>query len=737
MKTSNQRAVAETAIRSWWGRLDAVLVLAAFVSIAATSPARAQPASGGDPPSRVARLSDVNGQVWLYNDETNEWITVERNRPLTTGDRIATDNGARAEITLGSTTLRLDAGTEIEVSLLDDSRYAVRLVNGSVAARLRSPQALAEFEIDTDEGRLRVQTVGRYRFDRFDQASDLTVYNGQAAFDAKNTALPVYTGQHAQFWIDTAGVPQYAMVAPARDTFSAWNDERDRGEDRVATNRFVSPEMTGAGDLARYGQWQQTPDYGPIWVPTSVPVDWAPYSAGHWAWVRPWGWTWVDDAPWGFAPFHYGRWVNRDSVWCWAPGTYVARPVYAPALVAWIGGPRVGLSLSIGGGGPPVGWFPLAPREVYVPSYRASTRYVREVNITHVTNITNITTIINNRNGEADRRDFANRNVAHAVTFVPSEVITRRQPVGPAAARLRNDPQMRAFVAEAKPAPTLSAPPVAAPVAPARPVAVQPPRPPFEGRGAGNPGGRPESGRSESGRPEFARPGERPGRPPAVAGAVTTPTPAVAGPGLVPRSESPGRVAPPPGVNPGRPGRDGANPAVAAPATRDSSPPPVAALPAPIRAQPPVEATPQRVAPTSPIPRGVVNGDVGRVAPALRGGRGGNEAVVPESRNAPQAAVPSSPVPNPASPDGSMGRRPERAAPPRQVDPARAAEVARPPPPGQRAPEVAGPQGAAPRAVEARPAEAAKPVVNEPRMNRPEAPRGKDDRRPEKEEKPR
>ena len=725
MKTSSEHGREHRSTRNGWGRLDAILVLAAFVGIASTLPAKAQTASGGDPPSRVARLSDVNGQVWIYSDETNEWITVGRNRPLTTGDRIATDNGGRAEITLGSTTLRLDAGTEIEVALLDDSRYAVRLVNGSVVARLRNPQSLAEFEIDTEEGRFRVQTVGRYRFDRLDQASDLTVYNGQAAYEAKNTALPVYTGQHAQFWIDTAGVPQYAMVASARDPFSAWNNERDRGEDRVAVNRFVSPEMTGAEDLGRYGQWQQTPDYGPIWVPTSVPVDWAPYSAGHWAWVRPWGWTWVDDAPWGFAPFHYGRWVYLRSAWCWAPGTYVARPVYAPALVAWIGGPRVGLSLSIGGGGPPVGWFPLAPREVYVPSYSASTRYVREVNITHVTNITNITTIVNNRNGEADRRDFANRGLPHAVTFVPSEVITRRQPVGPAAARLRDDPQMRALVAEAKPAPALTAPPVATPVEAPRPAAgSQPSRPPFEGRGPG----------SLAGRAEGARPGERPVAPPAVVGPVTSPAPVGAPPSVAPRNESLGRVAPAPGANPGRPGRDGANPVLAAPTNREPSPPPVAALPAPTRSAAAVEAIPQRVAPPSPILRGAPAGENGRFAAPPRGGRGGAEAVNADNRTAPQASPPSLPVPNAVSPDGS-GRRPERMAPPRHVDPARAAEVARPAP-VVRAPEVAAPPAVVPRA-EARPVEVQRPVSGEPRMNRPEAPHGRDDRREEKGERPR
>jgi len=339
-----------------------LVAITALVCLGAALSARAQggPAGGADPdpPDRVARLSEASGKVWLFSPDAAEWIAVDRNRPLTTGDRIATDNGAHADITLGSTTLRLDSATELEIVLLDNSVFNLHLHSGSVAARLRNAQAVAEFTLDTDEGRFRARSVGRYRFDRFEQASDLTVESGQAAYESGNSALPLGTGQHAQFWLDASGVPQYNMLEPVRDSFAAWNEDRDRAEARpVAAARYVSPEMTGAEDLDRYGQWEQTPEYGPIWTPRAVGVGWAPYSTGHWAYVRPWGWTWVDEAPWGFAPFHYGRWVHYRDRWCWAPGTYVTRPVYAPALVAWIGGSHVNVSISVGGGhsAPPVG----------------------------------------------------------------------------------------------------------------------------------------------------------------------------------------------------------------------------------------------------------------------------------------------------------------------------------------------------------------------------------------------
>jgi len=125
----------------------------------------------------------------------------------------------------------------------------------------------------------------------------------------------------------------------------------------------------------------------------------------------------VDDAPWGFAPFHYGRWANVSGAWFWVPGAMVARPVYAPALVAFVGGPRAGMAIAIGGGSG-VAWFPLGPHEVYRPAYRSSEFYVRQVNVTHV-NVTNIN-VTNVR--------YVNQNTG-SVTMVSREVFVGARPV--------------------------------------------------------------------------------------------------------------------------------------------------------------------------------------------------------------------------------------------------------------------------------------------------------------------
>ena len=202
-----------------------------------------------------------------------------------------------------------------------------------------------------------------------------------------------------------------------------------------AAQQYVSPDVTGYQDLNRYGQWQQTPNYGAVWMP-QVAADWAPYRDGRWAYVAPWGWTWVDDAPWGFAPFHYGRWVQVSSRWGWMPGSYVERPVYAPALVSFFGGFDLGgVGISVGFG-PAVGWVPLGPEEVYVPPYRSSPRYIHNVNITNVHNETTIINVVNNKSVINNYNNYRNHNGA---TIVQADAMTGSRPIAPAYGKLTPD----------------------------------------------------------------------------------------------------------------------------------------------------------------------------------------------------------------------------------------------------------------------------------------------------------
>ena len=555
--------------------------LQAGTALAAPVPSQAQ-GEAVDPPGRVGRISEVQGQVWLFHPEEGEWIAAERNRPLTAGDRVATDGDGRAEIRIGSTTLRVDRGSEFEVLRLDDEHLSLQLHGGSLAVRLRSREAVPEFDLRTGEGRFTAQRTGRYRFDREDDTSRVTVLSGQALFEGPGSALTVYGGQRAEFWLDNANAAQYSILEPVRDAFAGWVAERDRVDDRSVSTRYVSPEMTGVEDLDRYGAWQQNPEYGALWVPRGVSANWAPYTTGRWAWVSPWGWTWVDDAPWGFAPFHYGRWVYVGASWCWSPGSYVRRPVYAPALVAWIGGPRLQIGITVGGG-PAVGWVPLAPREVYVPTYRVSPGYVRSVNVTHVTNITNITTIINNPQQAVGERDYRNRKFPHAVTVVPASTLTTRQPVAPAAAQWRNSPAVREIASQPPRANIVAASPVAAP-------------PPAQRR-PDAPAARPAPGANVSPAVREAAPGFRRDQPDVLRRAPD------GRPAVTPQPAQP--VQPQPQAQPQPRTAPVTPPAVAAPpsARPQPMPTPSPALRPVQPAQPGQPAQPPQVPPAQPTPR--------------------------------------------------------------------------------------------------------------------------------------
>lgn len=376
-----------------------------------------------DPPGRVGRLALLDGEVSLRPADSRRWESASLNWPLTSGDALSTEGRSRAEVRIGSSVLRLAGSTSIDIRQLDDERIRIELERGSVAIRIRSRDAAAAIEVETRDGLVVADKPGQYRVDYENATTVLTNYRGgELDFRSEDSDVVVAEGRRAHVLFSDH--TQVRWSDPERDDFSDWTLGRDDHDDRLGEPRHVSREMTGAEDLHEYGDWRTVDDYGPVWYPRSVPPGWAPYRSGRWVLVQPWGWTWVDDAPWGFAPFHYGRWVMVGGTWGWVPGAYVARPVYAPALVVWMGLPGVSISLS-SGSLPHIGWFPLGPREVYVPSYRHSTTYVRRINVTHVTNIVHIDRTVR----EPRHARHVHRDRHDAVTVVPGEVVRHSRPV--------------------------------------------------------------------------------------------------------------------------------------------------------------------------------------------------------------------------------------------------------------------------------------------------------------------
>src|SRR6266481_3916276 len=418
------------------------LKLASFLSIglavALFVPQRAT-ADEDDPPSRVARLSYAQGTVSFNPGGTDDWVSAVVNRPITTGDKLWTDNGARAELHIGSAAIRLSGNTGFSFLNLDDRMAQIRLTEGTLNLRVRRLEQDESIEVDTPNLAFSILRPGNYKIN-VNEAGDSTfvvVRDGEGEVTGGGSAYTVHPRETGTFTGTDQLDADIQRFGDDDDDFDHWCGDRDRREDRSQSSRYVSSDVIGYEDLDDNGGWRPTPEYGTVWFPHTTIVGWAPYRYGHWVWISPWGWTWVDDASWGFAPFHYGRWVTVDGRWGWIAGPANIVPVYAPALVVFLGAGGNGV-------GQNVGWFPLGPREVYVPSYNVSREYVNRVNIsnttvntTTVTNVYNTTIINNNTNNTTITNvTYANRNVQGAVTVVPQRAFASAQPVARAAVKV-------------------------------------------------------------------------------------------------------------------------------------------------------------------------------------------------------------------------------------------------------------------------------------------------------------
>jgi hypothetical protein len=413
-----------------------LLVLAGFLTLTFSGWAAAEP------PSRVARLGYISGTVSFSPAGQPDWVQAVVNRPLTTGDRLWADANSRAELQIGGATIRLGAATSVTLLNLDDSIAQVELSQGTLKVRVRRMGPNQIFEVDTPNLAFTLRRPGEYRIDVSpnDDATAVMMQSGQGEAYGEGASYAVNPQRGYRFY--GTGLSDYEALAARRDDdLDRWARDRDRRDDNSPSARYVSPEVVGYEDLDANGTWRADRNYGNVWTPNRVAAGWTPYHDGHWAWIDPWGWTWVDDAPWGYAVSHYGRWANINGSWGWVPGPPREQAVYAPALVAFVGGKNFQVAVSVGSAIAAVGWFPLAPREVYQPSYPVSRGYFDHINrsnaviapttITNVyntTNTTNVTNVI-----------YANQRVTGAVVAVPAQAFVQSQPVAKAAMRVSKE----------------------------------------------------------------------------------------------------------------------------------------------------------------------------------------------------------------------------------------------------------------------------------------------------------
>ncbi len=701
---------------SWW---SAVLALA-FSTALLPRQAVAQDQDQQDPPTRVARLGYMEGSVSFDPAGTDDWVQAVPNRPMTTGDKLWADKNSRAELQLGSAVIRLSENTGVSFLNLDDHNVQLQLSSGAINIRMRRLDQDDYFEVDTPNLAFTVNQPGSYRLNASDDGNYTVVAirdgGGQATGNGQTYTL--HSGQQASFsGTDSLNAEFQELRGP--DPFDNWAYGRDRRWEQSPSAHYLSADVVGYDDLDQNGDWRDDREYGHIWFP-HVEAGWAPYHTGHWDWIAPWGYTWVDDSPWGYAPFHYGRWVSMGGRWGWVAGPVEVRAVYSPALVVFVGG-------GPGGWGGNVGWFPLGPREVYVPPYQVSRGYMTQINVSNTTvNTTVVTNVYNttiiNKSTTITNVTYANRNVQGAVMVVPQHAFASAQPLAHAAVAVNAQQLASAPIsargaavaptresvlgAKASSAGHVTAPPAA--VANRQVIAKKTPPPPpvpfakQQQALAAHPGQPVAAHEMQSMRPTGAA-APRPMVKVAPPGKPASPTPAQ--PGNQQNAGRPGQPAPPappaanqpanrpamnqPGGNRPAPPAEANRPAPPAEANRPAAPQPAKR---PSQPQPSQPAQNQRPAAEQnrPAPPAAQPQNSRPAEPPARPQT--NRPAEPPAQNRPSAEQPNRPAPAPARPEAS---RPEPARPePKPAQPAPRPQA--PPPAAQHPPERTPPPAAKP-----------------------------------------
>lgn len=285
-----------------------------------------------------ARLSYINGNVYIQRAVELDYEEAMVNMPVTEGDRIGTTEG-RAEIHMGrGKYLRLDWHTKMDfLDFPSPASYLTRLQvwRGNIFFSIPSLKKEKEIEIHTEDASLYVLEPGLYRIDVRGDETEIMVFRGLLEAAGETGSVLIREAQRLEALKGYFPGRPSPFTAVASDSFERWNEGRDMEVRKRMARRYLPEELTDFEyELALFGQWTYIFPYGYVWVPGGIAVDWRPYWHGRWMWVPACGWTWLSYEPWGWATAHYGRWNWSVSFgWYWIPTT-----VWGPAWVHWYTG---------------------------------------------------------------------------------------------------------------------------------------------------------------------------------------------------------------------------------------------------------------------------------------------------------------------------------------------------------------------------------------------------------------
>lgn len=312
-------------------RNKAFLIIAFVVSI----PLGLLAQDEGYYPYSFARLSYVNGSVYVQRTSDLGYEKGEINLALVQGDKMGTEDG-QAEVHFGRRNyLRLDADTKVEFAKLPkegDERLEIHILEGSAYLRVSHLAVDKGMAVHTPDASFYVLEEGLYRFNVAPgRETAVFVHEGSLEAAAEDGSALVRDKETAAVSEGRLlGDPEYFYAR--HDVFDDWNGSRDAQLAQRSERQYLPSGLEEyEEELDENGTWVYERPYGNVWVPRVSYGDWRPYLYGRWVWYPVIGWTWVSSEPWGWSVYHYGRWHWRFGLgWYWIPQHY-----WGPAWVHW------------------------------------------------------------------------------------------------------------------------------------------------------------------------------------------------------------------------------------------------------------------------------------------------------------------------------------------------------------------------------------------------------------------
>jgi len=208
-------------------------------------------ADQGDPPSRVARISSLDGNVSLQPSGTEDWAAAAKNRPVTVGDKLWTDQESRAELQAGEASLHLGSMTALSFLNLDENILQARIAEGAINFRVREMREGDLYEVDTPNLAFTVKEAGAFRIDVNENGDGtrVTVIRGEGEITAGGKTYAVHAGEQAE--LNGVDDPQFNIgAAPSPSPRSTCREmcrgiriwmTMAHGEKSRTTDRFGTP----------------------------------------------------------------------------------------------------------------------------------------------------------------------------------------------------------------------------------------------------------------------------------------------------------------------------------------------------------------------------------------------------------------------------------------------------------------------------------------------------------------